>query len=263
MAVERGRQLTGLELYRPVIDGAGRILNKIRFRGENIMGDDGTTADVDVYTREDALADGDVDFTENPVNKVMRQIGNPRFKVSDLEELRMSLYNIYAPSRESRALYLVPKVAETILPSPNPRYKAVKQQRQGIQPELFRVGLKHDIPNQDELKMWYSDLTIQPNMVTGKDELRLTPNMATPEAEMSVEQAELCRRALLNTSPKLRRMIILHGNGLHVTVATLAGDSTQAEKSKIEEQIGELLPVLITFGGIEKYIGHRSSISLV
>jgi len=261
MAVERGLQFTALEIYRPVLDGAGRALNKIRFRGANIMGDDGTTADIDVYTREDALADGDMDFVEDSGNRVMRRIGNPRFKVTDLEELRMSLYNVYAPA-VARSLFLMPRVAESILPSPHPRYKAVKEPPESVKPELYQIGLKHDIPQQDELKMWYSNLTVEPNILTGKNELRLLPDMTTPEAEMSAEQAELCRRAILNWSPKLRRMITLQGDGLHVSVGTLAADTKPAEKKRIEEQIGELLPVQITFGAIEKYVGHRSSISL-
>lgn len=262
MAVERGLQLTGLELYRPVLDGAGRVLNKIRFRGANVFGDDGTTADLDIYRREDALAEGEESYSPDPSNRVLRQIGNPRFKVKDLEDLRMGLYNVYVPAHEPHGLYLISKTAETVLPSPNPRYKAVKEPPQGIKPELFRAGLKYDVPRQDELRMWFADLAIRPNLVTGKSELVLKPDMTTPEAQMSMEQAEICRRGILGVSSKFQRKIVLEGNGLGITVAILADDTTPVERKKIDEQVGELLPVPIVMGGIEKEITHRSSIGL-
>ncbi|HSX36575.1 MAG TPA: hypothetical protein VLG13_00430 [Patescibacteria group bacterium] len=260
MALEQGVNFTGLEIYRPVTDGAGKFLNKLRFRGANALGDDQTTADIDIYREQDALENGDEGYVPDSEHRVMRQIGNPRVKPSNLDELHLGLYAAYIAPRSARDSSRVYEVAEELLPGPYVPYRAIRQEpRQGVKLDLLRAGLNHDIPKQDKLDIWFDRLSTRTHPFSGRKELVLQPAEDQPVVKMLHSQVSICRNGVHNYR-KLRKLIIWEGNGLSVAVGTLMDDVTPSEEKKLEERMSDQLPLKLALGGIERIVTQKSSV---
>lgn len=262
MAVEQVPDYTGFELYRPVIDGAGRFLNKLRHVGGS-FGDDGTTAIMDAYRLEDALLEGEEEYVPNPTHKILRTIGNPKFKEVNLEAMRMNLYSVYLPADAQYARLMLLKADDKLFPAPYPRPNAIRQHpRQGITAELRQAGLPYDIVNQEMINVWFNRADVRPSLLDGQAELVLLPDPADPVTKMLHVQADICMHGIHNSSRRLRQLIEKEGNGLAVPVAKLAQNMHPSERKEAVRLTEELLPLRMVLGGIKHSISGTASVRM-
>lgn len=254
MALRDEENFAYIDMSRPV-SGIDHFLASVRVRGQRVFGSE-TTGIITEPNEFDA--DAEVNGIEDdefgpPILKI-DTIGIPRLKTYDTDDIRLTLLHrrrlltLNGTSRFDQAGRHVTRYEERVYkpidPTDDTRTSSLYQ-------DLFRIGLKYDIPSQDAVEMSFSAISLNPDPDFDSKgiEIALVPAPAERATLMLAEQIGACFRSLAGES--MSAAYPTSGPvALNVPFARLPRETNPEELGQFMKVIDDMLPLRGILGAI-------------
>lgn len=246
MSLSAEREFTYLEIWRPV-DQVQPFLNKVRYYGDQILGNDGST----VITQPGEGESSDYDEVGPPILTIT-ETGTPRIQVYNPADVRLDLLYRRVPSYINYGARF--NYAATRLDTePRRVHRPILREGQHepvyrasiLREGLKRIALTHEM-NDEAIGVVCDSLQAvhDPYLNDKGVELALGLSPEDEAVPMLLDQAAFCYRALLTLSRKAATPDD-GGRPFSIPFARLAWDVEHDERKRMAAQIKELLPIRV------------------
>ena len=254
---------TYLEIYRPVIGGAGEFLDEVKSIGQEMYGSKFSGLRTEV--RLEQGEDGELEPVMSTVPvETSRALVYPETSLRlDLLDRRVPPQMNYASRFRWAASRLIKKPGDTVYrPIERSELEAKRRlnekTRQSLAYKFEEIADDFGIYDLEHLELPFKAIAIpvDPPLEHTGLELSLLPDPSSPVTRMLVQQAGLCLRGLGLKSSKAA--FPYSPTTLSVPFVRLPRDSSNINDERFIQEIQELLPLRLILGGFKDNVAGAS-----